>query len=186
MACVCNIIQSTISWGVCVFLCACVCVCVCVWWGLGTNVKSSPPLPSCYLYCLRQACGFGRHWKVFPVEKPCAVLHSSNPDPNFHPSTPYTCFKIALPIQTVHILEVKTYFHHWKRNQIPLSTEMMAHPCVLIELTSEKWGESVVNEKNAAQLHLEMMSGAVRLCRIPPIPHTGLSTHFCLAGHCLQ
>ncbi len=185
MACVCNILQSTISWGVCVFLCVCVCVCVCVV-GAGHKCKIFPT-PSLLLFILSKA-GL-RFWQTLKSISCWKTLRSSplfKSRSKFHPSTPYTCFKIALPIQTVHILEVKTYFHHWKRNQIPLSTEMMAHPCVLIELTSEKWGESVVNEKNAAQLHLEMMSGAVRLCRIPPIPHTGLSTHFCLAGHCLQ
>ncbi len=156
----------------------CVCVCVCVWWGLGTNVKSSPPLPSCYLYCLRQACGFGRHWKSSSCWKTLRSSPLFKSRSKFHPSTPYTCFKIALPNQTVHILEVKTYFHHWKCNQIPLSTEMMAHPCVLIELTSEKWGESVVNEKNAAQLHLEMMSWGCETLQNPTHPPHWLVNSF--------
>ncbi len=110
-----------------VYFCLCVCV---VWWGLGTNVKSSPPLPSYYLYCLRQACCFGRHWKVFPVEKPCVILHFSNPD--FAP-LPLLALRFLSEFKpcifSVHILEVKTYFRHWKRNQIPLSTAMAAPPC---------------------------------------------------------
>lgn len=153
------------------------------WWGLGTNVKSSPPLPSCYLYCLRQACGFGRHWKVFPVEKTCIILHFLNPD---FASLPPTFFKIPFRIQTMHILEVKTYFRHWKCKYIPPSTAMAAPPCRPNSVYIRKMGRARCKLEKAAQLQLEMMSGAVRLCRIPPIPHTGLSTHFCLAGHCLQ
>jgi len=86
----------------------------------------------------------------------------------------------------MHILEVKTYFRHWKCKCIPLPTAMAAPPCCPNSVYIRKMGRARRKLEKAAQLQLEMMSGALRLCRIPPIPHTGLSTHFCLAGHCLQ
>lgn len=37
--------------------------------------------------------------------------------------------------------------------------------------------------KTNEKLQLKPVSGAMRRCRIPPLPHSGSWTHFCLAGH---